>query len=159
MGQSNEFNGESLDKAEGVVLELTDTYSKLLLVTEDKVRLEEKRILLEQKNEELNKEILSEAARKNQLLSEVLEIARSLNLSACSEVLPALRLLVSRVDTLTKIDEMFVHYMMLERPENEEMIQTLKELLLKLHAPVNINADNIQTGHDLNIASKILGET
>jgi hypothetical protein len=128
----------------------------LLQATVEKARFEEQRLHEERVKKEAEIALLQETQRKNELLSEVLKTIKGLLLIVESDVEPRIIALGIKVDFLSKIQELLISLMKKE-PSSKEYSKEFDALIyafdrLKINS-VNVHAENITTGADLNLNS------
>jgi hypothetical protein len=130
--------------------------AELLQATTNKARMEEQRLHEERVKKEAEIALLQETQRKNELLSEVLKTIRALLVLVEGNFEPQIIALGIKVDFLSKIQELLISLMKKE-PASKEYSKEFDALLyafdkLKINS-VNVHANSINTGADLNLNS------
>jgi hypothetical protein len=135
---------------------LTFNLEKLLSTTEERARFEERRLLEEKENKESTVKLLAETERKNQLLQEVLDIARFLVRKTEQDFAPLIDTLEQKINVLVSIQGLLVQYMVPKSKESDKTVKVLADLVKDIRGSnVNITADSVSSGSDMNIGDHI----
>jgi hypothetical protein len=126
----------------------------LLDSTAERARFEEKRMREEKENKRATVRLLEETEKKNRLLQEVLEATRSLFQDVRNDLSPKVTALEVKIDVLVRIQGLLVTHMMPKSKESDKTVRILADLIKEVKGGhVNITADSVSAGADLNMAS------